>query len=184
MNKIIDLEWTDIFANTVAGTKSRLGKVIPGGWSREFVPSPQSTGEVLVHRKKIVYEYAYATPAFLCCFVWIVWSLTCLYMSMVPRYREKISVAGLASMINKLSIGRLLSSNAAAHISKEADSSNGTSGLKTKEWVRKDGQKSVDLSSWPRQQQPVGEARLRSSRKEGPGTDSDEDQEIKAGEPL
>lgn len=162
MNKIVDLQWTDVYASLVTGTKSRLGNVVPGGRSRVFFPFPESTGEVLVYRKKIIYQYEYAAPAFVCCFVWMIWVLTCLYMWMVPRYKEKISASGLTTLINQLSVGRFLSQGVGS--TRLSNDFKHKYALKTKDWLKVDGQRRVAISGWLFQQ-PDGRTPGMRSRK-------------------
>lgn len=165
INKIIDIEWTDIFASLVTGTKSRVGEVIPGGRSRIFSPFPQPTGEIRMYRNKIIYKYGYATPAFICCVVWMIWALTCLYMAMAPRYKKKISVSGLSSTINKLSVGRLLPQWAS--VITGSDHPRHEIGLATRDWIRRDGREKVDISGWPFER--PDRVRRRRLRKEASG---------------
>lgn len=146
LEKVLHLQWTDIYASLVTGTKSRLGTFTPGT-PREYISNAKPTGEVFTRRNKVTYEYKFATPAIVCCFIWVVWAVICLYMSIAPRYKGRISLSGLSTMINRLSVGRSLVHT--TDFTKQTGTLGNNAELTTKEWVREAGKTMVNMSKWP-----------------------------------
>ena len=94
--KIINLRWTELAANMMTGSKSRLDA------------SPNGQGEVLMHQKTVTYRYECGIAAYICCGLWLAWAAACLYMLCVPRLRGRLSRDSLRVAVNSLSAGRLL----------------------------------------------------------------------------
>ncbi|KAK4160738.1 hypothetical protein QBC43DRAFT_338012 [Cladorrhinum sp. PSN259] len=134
-HKITNLRWTELMANMVTGTKSRLSGAVNAG---------AATSEVLMYRKTVTYRYGFGIAAYLCCGVWLAWAGACLYILCLPRLRGRVMPGSLRVAINHLSVGRLLvwRRNGAAGRDLALD-------MPTKDWWRKEGTTVVDLSKSP-----------------------------------
>ncbi|KAK3682055.1 hypothetical protein B0T22DRAFT_484143 [Podospora appendiculata] len=121
MHKMINLQWTEVISSLLTGTKSRFSAA---AGSDSKTPA---IGEVQVYRKMVRYQYQYGTVAFLCCAIWLLWALICLFMFIVPQSRAKMSLSALSAMINNLPVGRAF-----------------------------DGKMVMDLSKWPYTLQDTG----------------------------
>lgn len=124
---IPNLIWTDIAANMLVGTKSRLTNT--GNLS--------ALGEVRVLQQKITYKYQYGILGFICCCIWIFCALFCILLSLIPRFRSRLTIGAMRRLLNKLSVGRSL-----LLAKPDGDSFEMT----TKEWLSKVGKIQIELS--------------------------------------
>ena len=125
---IPNLIWTEIAANMLVGSKSRL-------------PSQNgdaAIGEVRMLERRITYKYQYGVLGFLCCGIWIFWVVFSIILLFIPVSRGRMRISSIKSFLNKLSVGRPLLLTAKP----ETDSY----GLTTKEWLRQVGRSQIDLS--------------------------------------
>ncbi|KAK0715409.1 hypothetical protein B0H67DRAFT_683642 [Lasiosphaeris hirsuta] len=132
-HQITNLRWTELAANMVTGTKSRLG-------NSSVQYSSGATGEILIYRKTIVYRYQFGVAAYLCCALWLTWTLACLYMLCILSLRGRISPSNLSVMINLLSSGRL---TVWGQTGRET-----LFHIPTREWLNKYGSRVINLSPW------------------------------------
>ena len=132
MHKVTNIRWTELAANMVTGAKSRAG-------SNSGATS--AVGEILMYRKRVTYRYQFGIAAFLCCVLWLAYTTACLYMLCVPERKERILPSTLSTMINTLSVGRLL----VWKQSENGEERQGLFGVPTKEWLSRDGKKVIDL---------------------------------------
>lgn len=94
---ILKLIWTDVMANTVVGTRSRLPTTSPDGIIYDAIP-----GEVGVYGRRIAYDVRFAIPAVLLLTLWIIVILCAAWISII----HKSTLGRLKRLINDTSLGR------------------------------------------------------------------------------
>ncbi|KAH8645940.1 hypothetical protein BGZ60DRAFT_501165 [Tricladium varicosporioides] len=123
---IPNLMWTSSAANMLVGTKSLVDAI------------PSGKYEVKTFRHIITYNYVYAIPGILCLFLWMLWAILSATMLISTRFRSRMSLRALKSLINRLSVGRAL---VAASEPKMCDIN-----ASTKVWIAKAGRVKVDIT--------------------------------------
>ncbi|KAK1759852.1 hypothetical protein QBC47DRAFT_398655 [Echria macrotheca] len=129
--KIINLRRTDLAANMMAGSKSRLDA------------TPNGQGEVLMYQQRVTYRYEYGIAAYICCGIWLAWATACLYMLCIPRLRARLSPASLRVAVNSMSVGRLLVWAEDAGV-RDSDLLLKIK-MPTSDWLKAEGRRVVDL---------------------------------------
>ncbi|KAK0640623.1 hypothetical protein B0T16DRAFT_460791 [Cercophora newfieldiana] len=150
---ITNLRWTEVIANMVTGTKSRLSAAAAG--SKTNAPA-SAIGEVYMYHRTVTYRYEFGVAAFLCCVLWLVWMGGCLYhMVYIPRWSKAAkgyfdAPRSLKVAVNTLSVGRLmvwgLDRDDYDGKGKAEDEMAMLAWTGTKEWLGREGGRVVDLT--------------------------------------
>ncbi|PGH01330.1 hypothetical protein AJ80_09020 [Polytolypa hystricis UAMH7299] len=100
---IINLIWTDIMANFIVGTKSRLNASPSNDLrKRDTSSAPNAAkGSAQLLERRIVYDMRYAIPGIILLALWVVFIIIAIAFSF------RISISGLKQFINQLAPGRL-----------------------------------------------------------------------------
>jgi len=126
--KIPNLQWTDIAASMLVGTRSRLGPSSSASNTTTSAP-----GQVLKAEKGVSYKYQYGVLGFLCCVLWLGCAALCVVMFTFPNFRYAISLSKVITLTNALCVGRTVALVVAPELS--ADSMV----LSSKEWFQEAG---------------------------------------------